>query len=64
MSTPEPRSLEDELTQLRKDVNTLNDDILYLHEYITEFYLSVDSQLREIVNCCHECKSTLHKEPH
>jgi hypothetical protein len=47
-------TIEEEIIQLRNHILILNDDILYLHKYLTEFYLSVDRRIRELDELCRE----------
>ncbi len=51
-------TIEEEIIQLRNHILILNDDILYLHKYLTEFYLSVDRRIRELDELCREPRVT------
>ncbi len=54
-------SIEDKMAQVQDDIRVLSEDLAYLHEYITEFYLSVDMKIREL-GCCRECKQSMNKK--
>jgi hypothetical protein len=43
-----PETIEDKLADLQDEIRVLSEDLAYLHEYITEFYLSVDMKMREL----------------
>ena len=43
-----PETIEDKISQIQDDIRVLSEDLAYLHEYITEFYLSVETKLREL----------------